>query len=196
VRKYINVWDSCSLEELSQTRSLRLFGNANVGNLLFTNLQVPGMLTYQGEAALTNMYVRSDLYEPALGEATAVIQDALIEGRTSEAMTLLVAGLSMADVELLRAFRAWAHRAMCTFILGDRVMSTMDVATLASPARRMLYQMEQPTVWTVPNRQHVNVNLETYGSSIDELVLAASRSPRLAPRIWVHLEGTIEMAVQ
>ena len=176
---------------------MRLFGNANIGYITRTNLQVAGMLTYQGEVALTNMYVRSDLYEPALGDATAVIQDALIEGRTSEAMALLVAGLSMADVELLRAFRLWAHRAICTFILGDRLMTAMDVATLASPARRMLYRMDQPTVWVVPQRQHISVRLETYDNAIDGLMLAVSRVPRVAsPRIWVHLEGATELEGQ
>jgi len=204
VKKYINVWDSCSLEELARSRSIRLFGNANVGHLSRCNLQVPGQVWYDATASLTNMYVRTDLYEPALsGEGVAaVVQDAILDGRRDlEALEMLVAGMSGGDVGLLRAFRAWAHHGMCTLIVGargDRVSTTLDVATLASPARRQVFDMDRPVVWRIPARQNFTVNLESYSEAIDELVrvAAATRPARPEPRIWVHLEGTIELAKQ
>lgn len=67
----VNFWDSATFEDMERMRSLRVFGNANIGNLMLCNLQVGGRLSYGDEAiVLTHWYARTNLsksdYEEAL----------------------------------------------------------------------------------------------------------------------------------
>lgn len=57
-----NIWDCiCVNDAYPLSRSTRVFGNANIGRLELTNLQVAGQLTSSAAGIVTNWYVRTNI---------------------------------------------------------------------------------------------------------------------------------------
>lgn len=164
-----NFFDSLSLEEISQQRSIRMFGNQNVGHLGFTNLQVAGQLTFGAAFIVTHWYARTD------------IPWRVGSGDTAELLT------------------AWSNASMLTLNVGDRqvwMSSLYDLLRMWRWSDREGTSVENLTtmcprvLWpeVIPHRQSVNVRFDSFGDGIDGL--RTSEIPSY-PRIWVHLEGLI-----
>jgi hypothetical protein len=70
--------------------STRIFGNANVGNLSLTNLQVPGMIAGDRTALVTNWYARTNIPEgPELDAMAQKVFCTLIIGMMPQRQTTL-----------------------------------------------------------------------------------------------------------
>jgi hypothetical protein len=159
----LNVWDARPLTE-AQSYSVRLFGNANVGNLLLTNLQVQGMLSHDRSCLIQRWYARTNLPEHG------PVRDAFNAWANCATATFVLGGKPPQTVLSVRDLVA-----RCP---------TYEEQETARPLRY------DPVPMIVPVRQNISVQLDRFTPELnDRLLSAIAREGVVNPLLWIHLEG-------
>jgi hypothetical protein len=138
----VNVWDSFGLLPNGQVgfaiqNSMRLFGNANVGNLNLCNLQVPGQIAAGGnhDVVITNWYARTTIPD--------------------------------ASAQLQRALELFAHHTYATVQVGSRVRWSRSLFDLLRSWRGdQDHQRGILPLWPmhIPARENVSVQIDAFSA--------------------------------
>lgn len=169
----LNVWDALGLSTdtgIPWSRSTRLFGNANIGNLNYTNLQVPGQIAF-GDSVVTNWYARTNI--PYLDYPELAAPFRLFLQHTY--VTLLIGVRYTWTAPLFDLMRSWRGPEQS----GGDVMPRADLRW---------------PVW-IPRRQNVSVVIDSFSSRYYDpgdfvtLLNQDGRPWQIAPLLWIHLEG-------
>jgi len=147
-----------------------MFGNANIGHLARTNLQVAGMLVYGKEAVvITHWYARTDL-DPVLLEHP---QDIAAYTKWKEASVVCFGALDR---------NVW-HAPVGDLLRMWRWSDDPRTDNGNSPAKLPRTMWPEP----VPPRTNVHVRVDSTGY---EFIDRAQQNEDLGNcRLWVHLEG-------
>jgi hypothetical protein len=202
-RLNLNVWDSFAMNEFGGRHTLKVFGNANIGNLFLTNLQVSDMLVpADSVAVIQNWYARhaglhgiDDAQRAQWGRFTRTTIVSLVVG----CMPLLQLPLA----ELLQRKEGQRDEAEVTEpgiagfapSLFDRheieiakmsgremrrwnEISGHEQATWMATAKYSRSLLRAPLLAVVPARQNCHL-----------MISRLAPPPMLDVRVWLHLEG-------
>jgi hypothetical protein len=156
---FVNSWGSGGGRGSAQ---LRLFGNANVGSLELTNLQIAGQMGSDQTFIVQRWYARhnfpDNLHDHIRAWANSVVATFVVGTRP-----------------------IWQRSLYELFERRPRTNEDDVVPRVAS----------DPFPQVIPPRQGFHVNLDQFGWNIDALTPHLVRDGSFRPRVWVHLEGVL-----
>jgi len=164
-----NFHDSCGIDDPvlphQNIGSLRLFGNANIGNVHLCNLPAAGRVTFDTLFVVQRWYARTNL--PTQGPVRDFYE------RWAHSV----------NVDFTLGEMPYWH--LNLFELDERRPRWRS----DSPLSR-----EPPDPWpfTIQVRQNISVRIDNFGyQQLEDLRAAIRRepSPVIQPRIWIHFEG-------
>lgn len=179
-----NYYDSLQLTERSGrgafTRSVRLFGNANIGRFDLCNLQTPRQIV-AGAFVITNWYARTDV------PASVPEIDRLMYQFAHNTMCVVHIGEKVKwQASVFDLLRSWR---------GPYV--PVPGAESAEPGNAGQPQRVLRPLWPllVPRRQNISVLLDMFGDP-DELIQYLDQtgygwSSQRPFNLWIHLEGVV-----
>ena len=168
--RHVNYFDSFSIsgssygDDLQSTYSMRIFGNANIGNRNLCNLQVPGQLTFDHDehVIVQRWYARTELESTALAKRW---------------------------FENVHATLIVGDRYQWQLSLGDLMARRPRYVT-----EHEHQQIFDPCPTIIPPRQNMSMLVDAFNGPVLEDLWSDFRSRqssqnRRTPLVWIHLEG-------
>lgn len=165
----VNAYDSVRTDQGHP--SMRLFGNANIGNLPRTNLQVPGQIALDDHVVLDNWYARSDYLHGKMGMLEHVRVTLVVGDKPQR-------GWERSLAELLAAKPWRPPERDLPQLLAEGLLTEEELADARWRARHGAQRV------AVPVRQNLSVQLEVFGRAH-----SLFGDAEFAATIWIHLEG-------
>lgn len=202
-----NVYD-CLNGSGRDHRSMRLFGNANIGNAGLCNLAIPGQFASDATAIVTNWYARTNI--PASDALEAFVNGAIAtlhigsrnfwQGPLRDLLRRKEGDgeqISFGETEEAEIQRRAAELAVVDDMAADLRMVAGQSGDVDDKwraiARAAIRKLAPRNILIIPARQNFDVCVEIYGGAEAdwrlEKAFADAMPGAVHPRIWIHLEG-------
>lgn len=188
-----------------QHAHVRLFGSANIGNELLSNLpQARSLNTNDQTSYIQNWYARTNIPTSRLLDeyANTAVVTLFVGDKTTLQLSMRdlltrahedeLAAIATNQDEMVDDIAKAAYLAYCEARRKDPEWPIADEAkrrAWKAAGWAAMQQIRPPSVVIVPVRQVVHVNVEQDVAALRRLIDSVPDDVEASPGLWIHLEG-------